>query len=208
MLWHLIMVSIFLINLVTNSLILKEMGISNHLRNLYAGQEVTVRNGHGTTDWFKVGKRCMSRLYTDTQLIYFIYTVHHAKCWAGWSSSWNQDCQEKYAHDNTLMAKSKVELKSRLMKGKKKSQKAGLKHNIQKTKIMASSPITSCQIGGKKMATVWDFIFLGSKITVNSDCSHEIKRCLLLGRKARTNLVQFSRSVVSNSLRPHGLHAM
>ena len=87
----------------------------------------------------------------------------------------------RYADDNTLMAKSKEELKSRLMKVKEQSQKAGLKHNIQKTKIMASGPITSCQIEGEKMETVRDFIFLGSKITVDSDCSHEIKRCLLLG---------------------------
>ena len=114
----------------------------------------------------------------------------------------------RYADDNTLMAKSKEELKSHLMKVKEQSQKAGLKHNIQKTKIMASGPITSCQIEGEKMETVRDFIFLGSKITVDSDCSHEIKRCLLLGWKARTNLVQLSCSVVSNSLQPHGLHAM
>ena len=87
----------------------------------------------------------------------------------------------RYADDNTLMAKSKEELKSHLMKVKEQSQKAGLKHNIQKTKIMASGPITSCQIEGEKMETVRDFIFLGSKITVDSDCSHEIKRCLLLG---------------------------
>ena len=87
----------------------------------------------------------------------------------------------RYADDNTLMAKSKEELKSRLMKVKEQSQKAALKHNIQKTKIMASGPITSCQIEGEKMETVRDFIFLGSKITVDSDCSHEIKRCLLLG---------------------------
>ena len=114
----------------------------------------------------------------------------------------------RYADDNTLMAKSKEELKSHLMKVKEQSQKAGLKHNIQKTKIMASSPITSCQIEGEKMETVRDFIFLGSKITVDSDWSHEIKRCLLLEWKARTNLVQLSCSVVSNSLQPHGLHAM
>ena len=86
------------------------------------------------------------------------------------------------------MAESEEELKSFLMKEKEKSQKAGLKLNIQKTKIMASSPITSWQIDGEKMETVIDFIFLGSKITVDGDCSHEIKRCLLLGRKAMTNL--------------------
>ena len=90
-----------------------------------------------------------------------------------------------YAGDTTLMAESEEELKSLLMKVKEKSEKVGLKLNIQKSKIMASSPITSWQIDGE---TVTDFIFLGSKITVDGDCSHEIKRCLLLGRKAMTNL--------------------
>ena len=86
------------------------------------------------------------------------------------------------------MADSKEELKSLLMKVKEESEKAGLKLNIQKTKIMASSPITSWHIDGETMETVTDFIFLGSKITADGDCSHEIKRCLLLGRKAMTNL--------------------
>ena len=95
----------------------------------------------------------------------------------------------RYADDTTLMAKSKKELlKSFLMKLKEKSEKAGLKLNIKKTKIMASGPITSWQIDGEKMETVAIFIFLGSKITVDSDCRHKIKRCLLLGRKAMTNL--------------------
>ena len=86
------------------------------------------------------------------------------------------------------MGESKEELKSLLMKVKEESEKVGLKLNTQKTKIMASGPITSWQIDGETMGTVTDFIFLGSKITVDSDCSHEIKRCLLLGRKALTNL--------------------
>ena len=86
------------------------------------------------------------------------------------------------------MAESEEELKSLLMKVKEESENVGLKLNIQKTKIMASGPITSWQIDGKTMETVTDFIFLGSKITADSDCSHEIKRCLLLGRKAMTNL--------------------
>ena len=93
-----------------------------------------------------------------------------------------------YADDTTLMAESEEELKSLLMKVKEESEKAGLKLNIQKTKIMASSPITSRQIDGTTMETVKNFIFLGSKITANGDCSHEIKRCLLLERKAMTNL--------------------
>ena len=94
----------------------------------------------------------------------------------------------RYADDATLMTKSKEELESLLMKVKEKSEKAGLKLNIQKTKSMASSPITSWQIDGETMETTTDFIFLGSKITVGNDCSHEIKRCLLLGRKTMTNL--------------------
>ena len=94
----------------------------------------------------------------------------------------------KYADDITLMAESKEELKSLLMRVKEESEKAGLKLNVQKTKIMASGPITSWQIDGEKVETVTDFIFLGSEITVKGDCSHEIKRCLLLGRKAITNL--------------------
>ena len=94
----------------------------------------------------------------------------------------------RYADDTTLKAESKEKLKSLLMKVKEKSEKAGLKLNIQKTKIMAPSPITSWKIDGEKVETVTDFIFLDSKITVDIDCSHEIKRCLLLGRKAMTNL--------------------
>ena len=93
----------------------------------------------------------------------------------------------RYADDTTLMAESK-ELKSFLMKVKKESEKVGLKLNIQKTKIMASGPITSWQIDGETMETVTDFIFLGSKITADGDCSHEMKRRLLLERKAMTNL--------------------
>ena len=94
----------------------------------------------------------------------------------------------RYADDTTLMAESEEELKSLLMKVKEESEKAGLKLNIQKTKIMASGPITSWQIDGETMETVTGFIFLGSKITADGDYSHEMKRRLLLGRKARTNL--------------------
>ena len=94
----------------------------------------------------------------------------------------------RYADDTTLMAESEEKLKSLLMKVKEKSEKAGLKLNIQKTKIMALSPITSWQIGGETVATVRDFIFLGSKFIADGDCSHEIKRHLPLGRKAMKNL--------------------
>ena len=94
----------------------------------------------------------------------------------------------RYADDTTLIAESEEKLKSLLMKVKEESEKAGLKLNIQKTKIMSSGPITSWQIDGKTVETVTDFIFLGSKITADGECSHEIKRCLLLGRKVMTNL--------------------
>ena len=94
----------------------------------------------------------------------------------------------RYADDTTLMAESKEELKKLLMKVKEESEKVDLKLNIQKTKIMASGPITSWQIDGETVETVKDFIFLGSKITADGDCSHEIKRCLLLGREVMTNL--------------------
>ena len=92
------------------------------------------------------------------------------------------------ADNTTFMAESKEELKNLLMKVKEESEKAGLKLNIQKTKIMASGPTTSWEIDGETVETVTDFISLGSKITADGDCSHEIKRCLLLGRKATTNL--------------------
>ena len=112
----------------------------------------------------------------------------------GWRKhSWNQDCQEKYqnlryADDTTLMAESEKELKSLLMKVKEESEKIGLKLNIQKTKIKASGPITSWQIDEETAETVAGFIFLGSKITADDDCTHEIKKHLLLGRKVMTNL--------------------
>ena len=94
----------------------------------------------------------------------------------------------RYADNTTLIAESEEELKSLLMKVKEQSEKVGLKLNIQKTKIMASGPITSWDIGGETVETVADFLFLGFKITADGECSHEIKRCLLLGRKVMTNL--------------------
>ena len=100
----------------------------------------------------------------------------------------------RYADDITLMAESEEELKSLLMKVKEESEKAGLKLNIQKTKIMASGPITSWEIDGETVETVSDFIFWGSKITADGDCSHEIKRRLLLGRKVMTNLESILKS--------------
>ena len=112
----------------------------------------------------------------------------------------------RYEDDTTLMAESEKELKRLLMKVKEKSEKVGLKLNIQKTKIMASGPITSWQIDGE---TVTDFIFLGSKITADGDCNHEIKRCLLLGRKGMTNLDSILKSRnITLSTKVHLVKAM
>ena len=139
----------------------------------------------------------LEKKYVKAVYCHFAYKlmsrVHHGKCQAGWSTSWNQAAGRninnlRYADDTTLTAESKEELKSFLMKVKEESEKAGLKFKIQKTKIMASSPIISWQIDGETMETVTDFIFLGSKITADGDCNHEIKRRLLLRRKASTNL--------------------
>ena len=173
------------------------MGIPDHrtclLRNLYAGQEAIVRTGHGTTDWFQIGKglrqgcilsRCLFNLYAE----YIIRNAWLDEAQAGIKiSRWNIN-NFRYADDTTLKAESEEELKGLLMKVKEESEKVGLKLNIQKTNIMASGSITSWQIDEETMGTVRDFIFLDSKITADSDCSHEIKRCLLLGRKAMTNL--------------------
>ena len=115
----------------------------------------------------------------------------------------------RYADDTTLMAESEEELKSLLMKVKEESEKVGLKLNIQKTKIMASGPITSWQIDGETTETVTDFIFLGSQITADVDCSHEIKRCLLLGRKAMTNINSILKSSdITLSTKVHLVKAM
>ena len=115
----------------------------------------------------------------------------------------------RYADDTTLMTESKEELKNHLMKVKEESKNAGLKLNIQKTKIMASIPITSWQIDGETMERVIDFIFLGSKITADGDCSHEIKRRLLLGRKVMTNLESiFERRDITLPTKVHLVKAM
>ena len=177
--------------------ILKEMRIPDHLtclrRNLYAGQEATVRTGHGTTDWFQIGKgMCQSYILSpylfNLHAEYIMRNARLDEAQAGIKIAERHFNNLRYAKDTTLMAESKEELKSFLMKVKEESEKVGLKLNIQKTKIMASSPITSWQIDGETVETVADFIFRGSKITADGDCSHEIKRHLLLGRKAMTNL--------------------
>ena len=115
----------------------------------------------------------------------------------------------RYADDTTLMAESEEELKSLLMKVTEESEKVGLKLNIQKTKIMASSSVTSCQIDGETMETVADFIFLGSKITANGDCSHEIERRLHLGSKVMTNVDSIFKSRdITLSTKVHLVKAM
>ena len=173
------------------------MGIPDHLtcllRNLYAGQEATVRTGHGTKDWFQIGKGvcqgciwspCLFNFYAE----YIIRNAGLEEAQAGIKFARRNINNLRYADDTTLMAESEEELKSLLMKVKEESEKVGLKLNTQKTKIMASGPIASWQIDGETMETVADFIFWGSKITADGDCSHEIKRHLLLGRKTMTNL--------------------
>ena len=176
--------------------ILQEMGIPDHLtcllRNLYPGQDTTIRPVNGTTDWFQIGKGvcqgcilspCLFNLYAE----YILRNVGLDEAQAGIKIAGRNINNLRYADDTTLMAESK-ELKSLLIKVKEESQKVGLKLNIQKTKIMASSPITSLQIDGETMETVTDFIFLGSKITADGDCRLKIKKRLLLGRKVMTKL--------------------
>ena len=172
------------------------MGIPDHrtclLRNLYAGQEATVRTGHGTTDWFQIGKEVcqgyiLSPAYFNLFTEYIMRNAGLDEAQAGIKIARRNINNLRYAGDTTFVAKSEEELKSLLMKVKEESEKVGLKLNIQKTKIMASGPITSWEIDGETGETVSDFIFWGSKITVEGDCSHEIKRRLLLGRKGMTN---------------------
>ena len=161
--------------------ILKEMGIPDHLicllRNLYAGQEATVRTGQGTTDWFQIGKGvhqgcmlspCLFNLYAE----YIMRNAGLEEAQAGIKIAGRNINNLRYADDTTFMAESEEELKSLLMKVKEESEKVGLKLHFQKTKIMASRSITSWQIDGKTMETVRNFIFGGSKITADSDCIH------------------------------------
>ena len=173
------------------------MGLPDHLtyllRNLCAGQEATVRTGHGTTDWFQIRKGVRQGCILSPCLfnLYAVCIMGNAgvnEAQAGIKIAGRNITNLRYADDTTLMAESEEELKSLLMKVKVESEKVGLKLNIEKSKIMASGPITSWQIDGETVETVSDFIFLGSKITADGDCSHEIKRCLLLGRKVMTNL--------------------
>ena len=177
--------------------ILKEMGIPDHLtcllRNLYSGQGATVRTGHGPTDWFQIRKGVRQGCILSPSLfnLYAESIMRNTgleEAQARIKVARRNINSLRYADDTTLMAKSEEELKSLLMKVKEESEKVGLKLNIQKTKIMASGPITSWEIDGETVETVADFIFLVSKITADGDCSHEIKRHLLLGRKVISNL--------------------
>ena len=173
------------------------MGIPDHLtcllRNLYAGQEATVRNGHGTTGWFQIGKGvcqgcilspCLFNLYAAN----IMRNTGLEEAQAGIKIARRNINNLRYVDDTTHMAESKEELKILLMKVKEEGEKIGLKLNSQKTKIMAAGPIASWQIAGETMETVADFCWEHSKITADCDCSHEIKRHLLLGRKVMTNL--------------------
>ena len=171
---------------------LKKIGIPDHLtsflRILEAGQEATVRTRHETTDCFKIGKGvrqgcilspCLFNLYAE----YIMRNAGLDQAQAGIKISRRNIDNLRYADDTTLMADSE-ELKSLLMKVKEEREKADLELSIQKPKIMASGPITSWQIDGETMEMVTDFLFLGSKITVDGDCSHEIKKKLAPWKKS------------------------
>ena len=177
--------------------VLKEMGIPDHLtcllRKLYAGQEATVRAGLGTIDWFQIGKGvrqgcilspCLFNLYAE----YIMSNAGLEEAQAGIKIAGRNINNLRYADDTTLKAESEKKLKSLMMKVKEESEKVGLKLNIHKTKIMVSGPITSWEIDGETVEAMTDFVFWGSKITADGDCSYEIKRRLLLGRKVMTNL--------------------
>ena len=176
---------------------LKELGIPDQLicllRNLYAGQEAAVITGHGTTHGFQIGKGvrqgcilspCLFNLYAE----YILRNAGLGEKQAGIKITERNINKLRYEDDTTLMTEMEEELKILLMKVKEESERVGLKLNIQKTKIMASGLITSRQIDGETGETVADFIFWGSKITAGGDCSHEIEKCFLLGRKVTTNL--------------------
>ena len=168
------------------------MGIADHLtcflKHLYAGQEATVRTGHGTTDWFQIGKGvrqgcilspCLFNFYAE----YMMRNAGLEEAQAGIKIAGRNMNNLRYADESTLLAEIEDKLKSLLMKVKKESEKVGLKLSIQKTKIMSSGPITSWEIDGETVETVSDFIFWDSNITADGDCSHVIKRHLLLGKK-------------------------
>ena len=165
------------------------MGIPDHLtcllRNLYAAQEATVKTGHGTADWFQIGKGvcqgcilspCLFNFYAE----YSMLNARLDEAQAGIKIAGRNVNNLRYADDTTLMAESEEELKSFLMKVKEENEKVGLKLNVHETKIMAFGPITPWQIDEETIETVTDFILVGSKTTIDGDCSRVIKRRLLL----------------------------
>ena len=165
------------------------MRISDHLtcllRNLYAGQEATVKIGHGTTDWFQIGKGLCQRCILSPCLLNFYaeYIMRNAgleETQAGIRIARRNINNLRYADDTTLMTESEMELKSLLMKVKEENEKVGLKLNIQKTKIMASGPITSWEIDGETVETVSDFILGGSKIIAEVTAAMKLKEAYSL----------------------------
>ena len=178
------------------------MGIADHLtcllRNLYADQEATGRTGHGTTDWFQIGKGvhqgcilspCLFNLYAE----YIMRNARLEKAQAGIKIA-RRNINNLICRWHHPFGRKQRGTKEPLDEIEKENEKYGLKLNIPKMKIMASGPITSWQIDGEAMETVTDFIFGGSKISSDDDCSHEIKRHLLLGRKVMTNLENILKS--------------
>ena len=174
-----------------------EMGISDHLtcllRNLYAGQEATVRTLYRTTDWFRIEKGvqqgcllspCLFNLYAE----HIMRNAGLDELQAGIKIARRNINNLSHVDCTTLMTGSKEELKNLLMRLKEENERAGLRINIIKAKIMASGPISAWQMEEEMVGVVTDFLFLGSKITADSYCSHEIRRQLLLGRKAMRNL--------------------
>ena len=177
--------------------ILQEMGIPDHLtcllRNLYAVKKQQLEPDMEQQTGSKLGKEYLKAVYCHPAYLTYMQNTSCKmlgldKAQAGIKIARKNISNLRYIDDTTLMAESEEELRSLLMKLKEESEKVGLELNIQKMKIMASGPITSWQIDGETMETVRDFIFLDSKVTSVGDCSHDIKRCLLHGKKALTNL--------------------
>uniref|UniRef100_A0A803SQS2 ribonuclease H n=1 Tax=Anolis carolinensis TaxID=28377 RepID=A0A803SQS2_ANOCA len=183
--------------------VLGGMGIPSHLvcllRNLYKDQVATVRTDHRTTDWFKIGKRVWQGCVLSPSL-FNLYAEHIMQLTgleeskAGVKIVGRNIKNVRYADDTTLMAESEEELRSLITKVKEESAKAGLHLNVKKTKTMATISIDNWQIEGENVEAVTDFIFLGAKITADADCSQEIRRRLLLGRRAMANLDKIVKS--------------
>uniref|UniRef100_A0A803SNW1 ribonuclease H n=1 Tax=Anolis carolinensis TaxID=28377 RepID=A0A803SNW1_ANOCA len=194
------------------------MGIPSHLvcllRNLYKDQVATVRTNHGTTDWFKIGKGVRQGCILSPSLfnLYAEHIMRHAgleKTKARVKIAGRNINNLRYADDTTLMAESEEELRSLITKVKEESAKAGLQLNIKKTKIMATRLTDNWQIEGENMEAVADFIFLGAKITADADCSQEIRRRLLLGRRAMANLDKIVKSKdITLAMKVHIVKAM